>query len=111
MKLPDNTMLIVQGAVSIAFGIICFLLIILSHNPDAITAGITGIAAIYLHWTSSPAQDNTMNALVKQLTPAVLSLLSPQQTTQTQATPAQPTSATDITQSLKAVSPTKETTS
>jgi hypothetical protein len=106
MKLPDNTMLIMQGIVSIAFGIICFFLILFSHNPDAITGGITGIAAIYLHWTSSPAQDNTINALVKQLTPAVLSLLS-QQPTQ-QVTPVQPPDATDITQSMKAVSPAKE---
>lgn len=100
MKLPDNTMLIVQGVISIAFGIILFLLIIFSHNTNVITASMTGIVGIYLHWTSSPAQDNTINSLVKQLTPAVLSLLSPQQATQT--TPVQPTT-TDITQSMKAV--------
>jgi xanthosine utilization system XapX-like protein len=103
MKLPDNTMLIIQGIVSIAFGIIFFLLIVFSHNPDAITASIAGIVGIYLHWTSSPAQDSTINALVKQLTPAVLSLLSQPQPTQAQATPVQPAATTDITQSMKAI--------
>lgn len=101
MKLPDNTMLIIQGVVSIAFGIFFVVLILFSHNQDAITASIAGIVGIYLHWTSSPAQDNTMNALVKQLTPAVLSLLSPQQTTQ--VTPVQPATTSDITASMKAV--------
>jgi xanthosine utilization system XapX-like protein len=107
MKLPDNTMLIIQGIVSIAFGIIFLLLIIFSHNPDAITASIAGIVGIYLHWTSSPAQDSTINALVKQLTPAVLSLLSQPQPAQT-TTPVQPATTSDITQSMKAIP--KETT-
>jgi hypothetical protein len=77
---PDQTL-----AAQVAISVVAFIgLLVLGiygiayHNASVIPYAIGGMAAIYAHWSQSPAQQSTMTSLVQQLTPVLISLAQQQ---------------------------------
>jgi len=97
MKTPQDTTLLMQALVSIVFAIAFVVLIVYSliyHNATIIPYALGGLATIYAHWVSSPAQQSMITSLIQQITPLLTSLAQSQQSLQQKATAIQQETST-----------------
>jgi hypothetical protein len=110
LKLPtqDNSALIHLGFAVVALGFCCVALF--THDPGTQQQLWQVVFLLVGLWLPSPAQSSTVTTLIQQLMHAITAFALPVPVPAQVAT-AQPVPATetDVTASMKAVSPAKET--